>query len=129
MDKRMTGDDVFISEVFVLPSGTSVDDPYWHVLRDHVLKVAWRGQRTDTGRGGYSVTGRDGDLHLSRAGKWATNVEPFQQRQYRWATLDEALAAARTVVDDVQIGGWTWRRWAEEYHSPEQDEQALHSER
>ena len=91
--------------VLVLPDGMALDDPE---LRHFSLRVEWRGARTDTGRGGYAVT--DGFSDLSRAGKWG-RPQAFQQHQYRWDALDEALAMARAHVDQLKVNGRTWAEW------------------
>lgn len=93
------------TKIIVLPQGMELDD----VNRSSfALQVEWRGLRTETGRGGYAVS--DGFKHLSRAGKWGF-PEPFQQHQYRWETLEEALEMARAHVDSFKSNGRTWAEW------------------
>lgn len=90
-----------------LPTGCdpAVDDPYdYHVV---ALYVRWFGPGTDTGRGGYGVTTVVREEQLSRAGNWG-HPRPFQQHQYRWATLAEAEEAARGAVDAISVNGHTW---------------------
>ena len=96
-----------VTEVLVAPDGMDLDHPE---LRSFSLTVRWRGVRGDTGRGGYAVIGR-GDQHLSRGGNWRWEPEPRLQRHYRWATLDEALAAAREALPTVKVMGHTWEDW------------------
>lgn len=102
-----------IKEVHVLPSGVEATEDNWDNLRSFVLSVQWRGPRTAKGRGGYGVN-RGGSAWLSRAGKWG-HPENFQQRQYRWETLEEALEQARAAVDSVQVMGRTYAQWEAEY--------------
>ena len=98
-----------VTEVLVLPTGMPLDDADRHSFG---VSVNWRGPRSDTGRGGYAVTDRF--QQLSRAGNWG-HPQPFQQHQYRWETLEEALEAARAVVDSVSINGRTWAAWEVHY--------------
>lgn len=94
-----------VTKYTVLPTGMELDDVELH---NFALSVEWKGPRTDTGRGGYAVTDRF--EQLSRAGNWG-RPQPFQQHQYRWDTLEEALAAARAQVDSVSVNGRTWAEW------------------
>lgn len=99
-----------VTEVLVLPDGLDVaDDEFRHFA----LTVRWRGARGETGRGGYAVM--HGNRHLSRAGNWRYDPEPRLQRHYRWAELDDALAAARAVVNTLTVRGLTWADWQERY--------------
>lgn len=104
----------FVTEVIVMPAGKTMADWDGDEVSDFAIKVQWRGPRAENGRGGYAVTHR-GFRHLSRAGEWAIEPAPFRQHQYRWATLDEALAAARDAVDQVTINGMTYAQWAEHW--------------
>lgn len=97
------------AKVLVLPEGMELDDPE---LRHFALQVEWRGPRGETGRGGYAVT--DMFKQLSRAGKWG-NPQSYQQHQYRWETLEEALEMARAHVDSHRINGKSWQEWREFY--------------
>lgn len=94
-----------VTKVAVLPEGMELDSSELHHF---ALFVEWRGVRGEKGRGGYSVT----DLfdQLSRAGKWG-NPQAFQQHQYRWDTLEEALEMARKHVDTRKVNGRTWSEW------------------
>lgn len=96
-----------IKQILVLPIGMSLDDDE---ARHYGVVVEWRGPQTDDGAGGYAVT-RFGES-LSRAGNWAW-PERYQYRQYRWATLDEALSAARAAVDHVKVNGMTYAEFSE----------------
>lgn len=102
---------VLTTELTVWPTGTTPTAENWAELCDYGVTVAWRGPRTENGYGGYAVTTRHGACQLSRAGKWAWSPERFRLWQYRWATLEEALAMAKAVVNDVQVAGRTWRQW------------------
>ncbi|SDH39134.1 hypothetical protein [Microbacterium sp. 77mftsu3.1] len=98
------------TEVRLFPDGMELDD----VNAPHfTVKVAWRGARSETGRGGYAVI-QGGDRHLSRAGNWRYNPEPRLQRHYRWETLEEALEVARSVVNSIKVMGRTWTQWQKE---------------
>lgn len=97
-----------VSRVLVLPEGMELDD---EDLRHFALQVEWRGNSTGSGRGGYAVT--DMFHQLSRA-KWG-NPQSYQQHQYRWDTLEEALEMARAHVDSHRINGKTWKEWQEFY--------------
>lgn len=98
------------TEVMILPDGMELDDVEVHSF---AILVQWRGAPTDKGRGGYAVihNGR----HLSHAGSWRWNPEPFVQRHYRWKSLELALECARAVVNDVKVNGHTWTEWRERY--------------
>lgn len=93
------------TEVMVLPEGMELDHDELHRF---AVRVQWRGVRGETGRGGYRVT--DGFDELSRAGKWG-NPQRFQQHQYRWDTLEEALEMARKHVDELKVNRRTWSEW------------------
>ena len=95
-----------VTEVMVLPEGMDIDDDARSVF---AVFVRWRGPRGDTGRGGYAVMHTND--HLSKRGDWRDNPEPFLQRHYRWETLEEALAAARKVVNTVRMMGMTFPEW------------------
>lgn len=95
----------YISEVTVLPEGMEQSDDE---MRHFAVKAVWRGARQENGSGGFGVT--DGFRWLSRAGNWG-HPERFQYRQYRWETIEEALVAARAVVDHVRVNGKTWAEW------------------
>ena len=103
---------VFISEITVLPRGAELsdDDIDWSNLRSFLVHVKWTGPKKDNGYGGYAVK-TDGVLFLSRAGKWAVRPDRFRTRQYRFDTLNEALAAAERAVDGVTVNGRTWAQW------------------
>ena len=92
-------------EVLVLPEGMEID--HWD-LHHFALSVIWRGARTDTGRGGYGVL--SGSRQLSRAGNWG-HPDPYQQHQYRWESLEEALEMARRHVGSHKVNGHTWAEW------------------
>lgn len=95
-----------ITEVLVLPDGMDIADDE---MRHFAVTVRWRGPRGDTGRGGYAVI--HGSRHLSTAGNWRFDPEPRLQRHYRWDTLEEALAVARSVVTTVKVNGRTLAEW------------------
>ena len=101
------------TEVMVLPEGMELNNDE---IRRFALRVEWRGVRGETGRGGYRVT--DGFDELSRAGKWGS-PERYQQHQYRWATLEEALEMARKHVEEVKVNGKTWTEWQQVFASNE----------
>jgi hypothetical protein len=103
-----------VGSVIVLPTGMSVDDVNRSTFQ---LVVTWRGPRGDTGRGGYAIPqGGSDSRQLSRAGNYG-RPQPFQQHQYRWDTLEEALTMARKHVDAVIVNGRTFTQWQEQ-HSP-----------
>lgn len=97
-----------VAKVTVLPEGMELDSDE---LNSFALFVEWRGPRTDTGRGGYAVS--DSFRQLSRAGNWG-HPQAFQQHQYRWETLEEALEMARSHVDSRKVSGKTWAQWQAE---------------
>ena len=74
--------------------------------------VEWRGNRTEDGASRYAGTNLSESL--SRAGNWGW-PERYQYRQCRWATLEEALDAARTAVDHVKVRGLTYAEWSEKF--------------
>jgi hypothetical protein len=91
-----------VTEVTVLPDGMHEDDINLH---SWALVVKWRGAYNGKSGGGYSVSHYSSEL--SRAGKWG-HPQRFQRWQYRFETLDEALSAARVVVNDVKSMGRTF---------------------
>ena len=99
-----------VQQLEVLPTGAVVDEHWELGTYLFCLTVQWRGPRTETGRGGYAV--KHHSKELSRTGKWGY-PEPFQQHQYRWTALDEAIAAAEKVVDTVTVNGRTFADWKE----------------
>lgn len=103
--------DTLAVDTLVFPDGADLDD--WDNVRYWALHVRWRGPRDDTGRGGYAVTTQFPEEQLSRAGKWRTDVRPFQQRLFRWPTLQEAVAAARAAVDTFTTNGCTWAQYVQ----------------
>jgi len=94
-----------VTKVAVLPEGM---DPGSSELYHFALFVEWKGVRGEKGRGGYAVA--DGFEELSRAGNWG-RPQAFQQHQYRWDTLEEALEMARKHVDTRKVHGKTWSEW------------------
>jgi len=94
-----------VTEVMVLPEGMELDNDELHHF---ALRVEWRGVRGENGSGGYRVSDGFGDL--SRAGKWG-HPQRFQQHQYRWDTLEEALEMARKHVEGLKVNGRTWAEW------------------
>ena len=116
---------VFISEMSVLPTGAVLDDDdsgvYWDNLRSFILRVQWAGIRQANGYGGYRVTTDGGSRVLSRAGKWAWRPERFRTRQYRFDTLEAAVAAAEGAVDEVKVNGRTWAQWQELFERDARD--------
>jgi hypothetical protein len=94
-----------VLQTMVLPTGATVDD---EEMRYFGVTVEWRGVRTETGRGGYGVS--HFSKWLSRAGNWG-HPDKFQQRQYRWETLEEALAMAHAHVDAVTVNGRTFAQY------------------
>lgn len=80
------------------------------------VQVKWRGEHQGRSGGGWSVSRGPFDLLASSA----TSEEPrwdvperFRRWQYRFATFEDALAAARAVVDLVKVNGRTWAQWRE----------------
>lgn len=104
--------------MLVLPEGMELDDDE----RNHfALRIEWRGPRGKTGRGGYGVS--DGFRYLSRAGNWG-NPQAFQQRLYRWETLEEALEMARAHVNSYRMNGKTWAEWRSYWAAREAEKSA-----
>ncbi len=105
----MTDHIEIVKQLLVLPVGLS---PEASEVRHFAVTVEWRGRRTEDGAGGYAVEHLGESL--SRAGKWAM-PQRYQYRQYRWETLEEAVEAARAVVDSVTVSGMTYAQWAEKF--------------
>lgn len=103
-----------VQEIYVLPAGAVVDDAWDRITCYFSLTVQWRGPRGETGRGGYAV--KHFSKELSRAGKWGY-PQKFQQRQYRWETQEEAIAAAEKAVDAVTVNGRTYAQAKETRHA------------
>lgn len=99
----------FISQYTILPTGMKADDDQAYTF---ALTVTYRGPFTGRRGGGYAV--EHGSRSLSRAGAWSLYVEEFRRWQYRWATLDQAIAAAREQVDGIVVNGRTWAQWKTE---------------
>lgn len=97
-----------VTKIMVVPDGMSLDDPD---VTTFAVYVEWRGPRSENGSGGYAVT-MGGFRQLSRAGNWGS-PQPFQYRQYRWETVEEALEWARKVVNDRKVNGRTFAEWQE----------------
>lgn len=79
------------------------------------VQVKWRGEYQGRSGGGWSVSRGSAELLASSVAtgqKW-DYPERFRRWQYRFATFEEALAAARTVVDHVKANGRTWAQWQE----------------
>ncbi|MBQ9917382.1 MAG: hypothetical protein IJO71_09330 [Microbacterium sp.] len=94
-----------VREILVLPDGMAEDDINLH---SWALSVKWRGIFNGRSGGGYSVSHYSREL--SRAGKWGY-PQPFQRWQYRFETIDEAVRAARAVIETVKVGGHTFADW------------------
>jgi len=111
-----------VKEVLVLPRGMTMSD----FGNDHhfALTVQWRGVQTENGRGGYGVTHQS--RWLSRAGNWG-HPQAFQQKQYRWATLEEALVMAHKYVDTLTLSGRTFSEWRAEFAAQEPSAETLSS--
>ena len=83
------------------------------------VQVTWRGEYQGRSGGGWSVTRGTAELlNTSTAThqKW-DYPERFRRWQYRFPTFEDALAAARTVVDHIKVNGRTWAQW--QTHSTE----------
>ena len=91
-----------VKEILVLPDGMAEDDINLH---SWALSVEWRGAHQGKSGGGYRV--HHFSRELSRAGKWG-NPQRFQRWQYRFDTLEDALEAARRVVNSVETMGRTF---------------------
>lgn len=79
------------------------------------IEVAWRGEYRGRSGGGWTVSRGSAELLASSVAtgqKW-DYPERFRRWQYRFPTFEDALAAARTVVDDIKINGRTWAQWQE----------------
>lgn len=98
----------FVSEITILPDGMEIGDDEQHVF---AIKVVWRGARASNGSGGYGVSNGPSKW-LSRRGKWGW-PERFQYKQYRWETIEEALAMARAAVNDIRVNRLTFAQWEE----------------
>lgn len=97
----------YISSYVVLPLGMTMED------EDHfsfALTVVYRGEFAGKSGGGWAVTA--GARQLSRTRKWGFPAK-FQRWQYRFETFEEAVDAARSVVDQRKINGRTWAEWNE----------------
>lgn len=101
----MTEHTELVTQTLVLPTGMPIND---EEMRHFALTIEWRGTRTETGRGGYGISLRGS--WLSRAGNWGY-PDKFQQRQYRWETLEEALAMAHVHVDTATLNGRTYAQY------------------
>lgn len=98
---------------YVFPTGATEDD--WATAKHFTIQVCWKGPRTATGRGGYSV--EHGGNSLSTAGNWYYLPLPFQQRHYRWANYEDAMAAARSQIVNLRdFHGNTWLDYQGNHH-------------
>lgn len=80
-----------------------------------VVQVSWRGEYQGKSGGGWVVHRGPMELLASsdpEAPQWDL-PERFRRWQYRFATFEDALAAARAVVDHVKVNGRTWTQWQE----------------
>ena len=102
-----------ISGYTIYPSGlTDLDDIN---APSFAVEAAWRGEHRGKSGGGWSVRHGPFDLLASsdpEAPQWDL-PERFRRWQYRFATFEDALAAARAVVDHVKVNGRTWAQWEE----------------
>lgn len=96
-----------ITEVTLWPEGMGPGDPE---ASNFEVRVKWRGvQNEKKSMGGYAV--EQGVSQLTRAGTWIFTPQRFQYHLCRWSTLEEALEAARNVVNYVTVNGKTWAEW------------------
>lgn len=102
-----------ISGYTIYPHGlTDLDDVN---APSFAVEIVWRGEYQGRSGGGWAVTRGRAQLLTSSVAtgqKW-DYPERFRRWQYRFATFEEALAAARSVVDGVKINGRTWAEWTE----------------
>lgn len=98
---------VHVTEYVVLPAGMERGDPDERYFSLFVKDCGpYRGREG----GGWGVT--DGGTWLSRSGGWDLPAR-FRRWQFRWEHPEDALAAARDVVDTREVGnrGITWSQW------------------
>jgi hypothetical protein len=109
---RPDADGILVKEILIAPR-LLVEQENWGEMQNFALVITWRGVQEDEGdraRGGYGVQGGQFKW-LSRTGKWASYVEPYQQWQYRWATIEEAMKVALEHRDDIRVNGKTYSEW------------------
>jgi len=99
-----------IRECVVYPLGFDTEAENWYEMTVWGIQVRWAGPRHL--EDGYRSTGgwyacRLGGWCLSRAGKWA-RPERYQTWQYRFATYQEAEAAAVSASRSFRVNGLTW---------------------
>lgn len=85
------------------------------------VNITWRGEYRGRRGGGWAVTRGTAELLASSVAtgqKW-DYPERFRRWQYRFATFEDALAAARAVVDDIKVNGRTWAQWRERQQQEE----------
>lgn len=77
------------------------------------VQVKWRGEYQGRSGGGWSVSRGSAELLRSsvKTGQKWDYPERFRRWQYRFPTFEEALSAARAVVDGVKVNGRTWAEW------------------
>lgn len=101
-----------VTELMILPCGLSPDDEDWTNLKLFAVFVRWKGEYRGKSGGGYSVEGLGS--FLSRSGEWSRfPPQEFRRWQYRFETLGEAVAAAKSHVDEVVVNGRTYAQWRE----------------
>lgn len=94
-----------VTEILVLPEGMELDD---YERRHWAIKIQWRGPyNTETGRGGYAIVAPSGE-HLSKAGNWRYDPEPFIQRHYRWEKSAGLIFRAKKAANEYRVMGKTW---------------------
>lgn len=92
---------VVVTRTTLLPAGADPGDSNaWNFAVD----VEYRGENA------WAVV-RNANQYLSRAGNWAWHPKPFQRRQYRFDTREDALLAAARVLPGVKVAGMTWDQW------------------
>jgi hypothetical protein len=96
-----------ITQIRILPDGADPDDTKTGVF---AVTVNYRGTYQGRSGGGYSVEHCGAELSRRLTWGWP---QRFQRWQYRWSTLDEALAVARNVVNTIKADGRTWAEWQE----------------
>lgn len=107
-----------VTEVMVLPCELSPDNEDWTNLKLFAVFVRWKGEYRGKSGGGYSVEGLGS--FLSRSGEWSRfPPQEFRRWQYRFETLGEAMAAAKSHVDEVVANGRTYAQWQELFNGQE----------
>lgn len=103
---------VTATDYLVLPDGCEPDDSDALTFG---LVVHYCGTFRGRRGGGWGIfRGSPGGYSLSRAGRTWEYPPRFRRWQFRWESLEEALAVAQEHADTGTVHGRTYAQWAQQ---------------